>query len=100
MYRGGIVELGPTQAVLDDPKHPYTQLLVSSDMSMFHDASEDGFEKHDIDAENHPLASEEGCPFMHRCVKATDSCRVGEVSLHSLGERQVACRLLSDQRPT
>ncbi len=30
MQRGGVVETGLTDQVLDDPQHPYTQLLVSS----------------------------------------------------------------------
>ncbi|GAB0114395.1 phosphonate C-P lyase system protein PhnK [Acidisoma sp. C75] len=30
MHRGAIVETGLTDQVLDDPQHPYTQLLVSS----------------------------------------------------------------------
>jgi putative phosphonate transport system ATP-binding protein len=30
MQRGGVVESGLTDQVLDDPQHPYTQLLVSS----------------------------------------------------------------------
>ena len=30
MRRGRIVETGLTDQVLDDPQHPYTQLLVSS----------------------------------------------------------------------
>ena len=30
MQRGEIVETGLTDQVLDDPRHPYTQLLVSS----------------------------------------------------------------------
>jgi peptide/nickel transport system ATP-binding protein len=30
MYRGRIVEQGPTDVVLQDPRHPYTQLLLSA----------------------------------------------------------------------
>ena len=30
MRRGQVVEQGLTDRVLDDPQHPYTQLLVSS----------------------------------------------------------------------
>lgn len=30
MRRGAVVETGLTDQVLDDPQHPYTQLLVSS----------------------------------------------------------------------
>jgi peptide/nickel transport system ATP-binding protein len=30
MYRGRIVEQGPTDAVLQDPQHAYTRLLLSA----------------------------------------------------------------------
>ena len=30
MYAGYVVESGPAEAVLADPKHPYTQLLLSA----------------------------------------------------------------------
>jgi ABC-type glutathione transport system ATPase component len=30
LYRGEIVEIGPTAAIVNDPQHPYTKLLVGS----------------------------------------------------------------------
>ena len=30
MYMGKVVEVGPTKQILDNPKHPYTKLLLSS----------------------------------------------------------------------
>ncbi|MBL8838664.1 MAG: ABC transporter ATP-binding protein [Alphaproteobacteria bacterium] len=30
MWRGRIVELGPTEAIFEDPRHPYTKALLSS----------------------------------------------------------------------
>jgi oligopeptide/dipeptide ABC transporter ATP-binding protein len=34
MYRGQIIELGPAEPVLQQPKHPYTQALLSSSLSL------------------------------------------------------------------
>jgi peptide/nickel transport system ATP-binding protein len=30
MYQGRVVESGPTEKMVDDPDHPYTQALMSS----------------------------------------------------------------------
>jgi len=30
MFRGNIVEIGPVDQVLENPKHPYTKLLIES----------------------------------------------------------------------
>jgi peptide/nickel transport system ATP-binding protein len=30
MYAGKLVELGPTEAIFNDPRHPYTQLLIQA----------------------------------------------------------------------
>ena len=30
MYSGSIIELGPTDAIFNDPIHPYTKMLVDS----------------------------------------------------------------------
>jgi peptide/nickel transport system ATP-binding protein len=72
MYAGHIVEAGPTQAVLADPKHPYTQLLLS--------AVPDPREP--ISVSTSPAVGEppkvvnpaEGCRFRERCPLAIDIC--------------------------
>ncbi|WP_456118650.1 ABC transporter ATP-binding protein [Sutterella wadsworthensis] len=30
VYRGSIVEYGPAEAVMNSPKHPYTQQLIQA----------------------------------------------------------------------
>ena len=72
MYAGHIVESGPTEAVLADPRHPYTQLLLS--------AVPDPREPISVSAS--PAVGEppkvvnpgEGCRFRERCPLAIDVC--------------------------
>ncbi|WP_460773079.1 ABC transporter ATP-binding protein [Microbacterium sp. GXF7504] len=40
MYGGRVLEAGPTRAVLDDPRHPYTQALLRAVRSLTDDGTE------------------------------------------------------------
>ncbi len=72
MYAGHIVEAGPTEDVLADPKHPYTQLLLS--------AVPDPREPVSVStsaAVGEPpkvVNPAEGCRFRERCPLAIDIC--------------------------
>jgi len=72
MYAGHVVETGPTEAVLADPKHPYTQLLLS--------AVPYPRAPLDVDVEagkREPprvIDPAPGCRFRWRCPLAIDEC--------------------------
>jgi len=72
MYGGHVVESGPTENVLSDPKHPYTQLLLS--------AVPDPRAPLEITTEAakaEPPAvidPKPGCRFRARCPIAVDTC--------------------------
>ena len=71
MYAGRIVERGPVDAVLDDPRHPYTAGLIGSTPM----ANDRGQPLRQIPgAAPPPLARPEGCPFRPRCARATEAC--------------------------
>lgn len=96
IYRGGIVEQGPTRTVLEQPIHPYTQLLVSSEPKPDADF---------LSAMTAAVTSREapdgvGCSFSHRCPHVIDRCLREAVKLSDGGSRQVACCRLDDQSPT
>jgi oligopeptide/dipeptide ABC transporter ATP-binding protein len=95
MYRGVIVEQGPTQVVLGNPLHPYTQLLVNSDLSILGGQS-DGWQKAVTTLEEKHTDKETGCPFFDRCSLAVDRCAAEVVTLLPVGDQQVACCLLQD----
>ncbi|MEU6658497.1 oligopeptide/dipeptide ABC transporter ATP-binding protein [Streptomyces sp. NPDC046821] len=93
MYLGRIVEYGPTDAVYDDPKHPYTKALLSSAPVPDPDANARGSRivlQGDLPSPAHVPS---GCAFRTRCWKASEPCAsldpVLEVS--GSGERSVAC---------
>jgi peptide/nickel transport system ATP-binding protein len=78
MYAGEIVESGPTEQVLGDPQHPYTQALMGV-------ASIGDWSRRTLDTipGTPPAAGEElpGCRFAPRCRYAAAECVSGPVPL-------------------
>jgi peptide/nickel transport system ATP-binding protein len=94
MYAGHQVESGPTETVLSDPKHPYTQLLLS--------AVADPHEKgNDLSADTgeppRVVNPSEGCRFRARCPFAIEKCGQVTPSLEPIGDAQVACHVAAAQ---
>ena len=92
MYLGRIVEMGETEEVYCNPKHPYTQALLSAIPKM--DPLE---ETHRIRLEGDvpsPANPPKGCAFHDRCRQCMDICRtqVPETKEISPGHC-VACHL-------
>jgi peptide/nickel transport system ATP-binding protein len=75
MYLGRICELGGTEALFDEPVHPYTRLLVSSIPSMETVTGAD-IEKADRGRGEmpSPIHPPSGCRFRTRCPLATERC--------------------------
>lgn len=92
MYVGHLVEWGESDSVTQDPKHPYTQLLISAvPEAGVHKDRETMAKKADI-----PVRSPEsrGCPFAERCLKAMDHCKSEMPPATKLGEDHfVRCHL-------
>jgi oligopeptide/dipeptide ABC transporter ATP-binding protein len=106
MYLGRIVELGPAEAVINDPRHPYTRALVSVMPTPV--PPEPGQRARRVilagetpDAAHIPA----GCRFHPRCPLAEEAgiverCRVEEPSLVELGDgRAAACWLAESGQP-
>jgi oligopeptide/dipeptide ABC transporter ATP-binding protein len=92
MYGGHVVETGPTEAVLADPKHPYTQLLLSAvpdpraalDPAAIADRGEPA----------RVVDPVPGCRFRDRCPLRIDRCDHETPLLRDLGpSRQAACHV-------
>ncbi|GAB6899637.1 ABC transporter ATP-binding protein [Kineosporia succinea] len=72
MYLGRIVEQGPTEAVFERPRHPYTAALMSAAPKLHEsDRGERILLQGEIPS---PLNPPSGCRFRTRCWKATDIC--------------------------
>jgi len=74
MYLGDVVEEGPTADVFADPRHPYTQVLLSAaPIPVPHSQRPDRIRPEgEIPS---PLSRPTGCPFHPRCPIAQDICR-------------------------
>jgi peptide/nickel transport system ATP-binding protein len=92
LYRGTTAEAGETQPVIEQPLHPYTQLLVQS-IPIPDPAIRWG--KPPPSAYNAPESAPRGCPFAARCPHVMDRCRQSAPPLRSVGAtRAAACYLL------
>ncbi|MGW5735157.1 MULTISPECIES: ABC transporter ATP-binding protein [Streptomyces] len=99
MYLGQIVEQAPTVELFADPKHPYTQALLSA-APVPDPALQRTRERIVLSGElPSPLAPPPGCRFHTRCPLAVDRCRTEVPALRDLpgaGRRQVSCHLVAD----
>jgi oligopeptide/dipeptide ABC transporter ATP-binding protein len=93
MYLGEIVEIGPKQVVLDDPKHPYTRALVAAAPIPDPRAKRDTLVlEGDVPS---PLNPPPGCRFHTRCPFVMERCRQETPSLREVTPgRHAACHLL------
>lgn len=98
MYAGRIVETGDSESVTQDPKHPYTRLLVASAPDPEHLAGRERGGPQDTRGEPPSLVNPPpGCRFHPRCPFATDLCRTEVPPLLDVGTgpdgstRQAAC---------
>jgi peptide/nickel transport system ATP-binding protein len=96
MYAGQIVERGTAEEVTQEPKHPYTQLLISSvpDPDNLGSTLRKG-----ATARGKPVegAAATGCPFNLRCPLVDDRCRRENPALIQLSDtRWAACWRLEE----
>src|SRR5580658_5671818 len=91
MYAGQIAESGPIEEVLADPRHPYTQLLVSAVPDPRAALTVDA--ETDIGDPPKVIDPTPGCRFRFRCPIAIDKCGNVTPELTLTGAREVACHV-------
>jgi peptide/nickel transport system ATP-binding protein len=92
MYAGHLVEEGSTEDVLQHPKHPYTQLLVSAVPDPR--AELRLADSRDVGEPPKVVDPKPGCRFCPRCPVAIARCETETPQLRQLGDgRRVACHV-------
>ena len=93
MYLGRLVELAESDELFDNPKHPYTQALLSA-VPIPDPAVERTRRLEIIEGEiPSPVNPPSGCVFHPRCPLADDTCRIGVPDTIDLGAGHlVACK--------
>ncbi|NLD56824.1 MAG: ABC transporter ATP-binding protein [Methanomicrobiales archaeon] len=87
LYAGRVVESGPTAAVLNDPRHPYTRGLVHATPDIFLYKDLWGIPGDASLADDHA-----GCPFCRRCTQPVAECWESVPALLPAdGGRMIAC---------
>jgi len=102
LYRGRVMESGPSQRIYDAPLHPYTQALLMA--SPVPDPAEQR-RRREARSSTRPtgvgVLSPQGCPFAHRCPFTIAQCLEERPPLErSDDDRLVAChrwRALEDR---
>ncbi|GJL50166.1 MAG: ABC transporter ATP-binding protein [Nitrospirales bacterium] len=95
MYLGKLAEVAPTETLFRDPKHPYTQALLSA--NPIPDPSQRA-ERIVLEGDvPSPLNPPSGCRFHTRCPEVMDVCKTTEPPLIQIGPaeqgHQVWCHL-------
>lgn len=91
MYLGKIVEQGDRDQIFNQPKHPYTKLLLQSKPKIYQNSQNEDkteFIKGELPS---PLNPPSGCAFRTRCPYAQKICSEKDPELFSQDTRKVAC---------
>lgn len=93
MYKGQIVERGDAKTIIDNPKHPYTQLLVNVSPEKISRSSDvfNNMQNQTYSTKRILLPMKKGCKYRESCPLAMDMCGVEEPLLKNIGDREVAC---------
>jgi peptide/nickel transport system ATP-binding protein/oligopeptide transport system ATP-binding protein len=84
MYLGRIVETGTRDEIFDDPRHPYTQSLLSS-LPVVEPRERQGRERIVLQGDPpDPADPPSGCAFRSRCFRAQPSCAASVPELFTI----------------
>ena len=96
MYLGRLVEVAPTRRLFEQPRHPYTRMLIDAIPRM----RDHGRERTPVQGEvPNPLQPPTGCSFHPRCPLANARCRSERPELQTIDGQQVACHAVQEGRP-
>jgi oligopeptide/dipeptide ABC transporter ATP-binding protein len=97
MYLGKIMEIGPAESVIRNPRNPYTQALVSVSPSPDPPTAGERAQRTILKGETPDAVHiPTGCRFNPRCPKVFDRCLVEEPPLIDVGGGQAAACWLAE----
>jgi peptide/nickel transport system ATP-binding protein len=94
LYRGAVMEAGDVEAVIKNPQHPYTRLLIDS--IPWPNLDQRWGEREIVARETGETG--QGCPFYGRCTSATARCQ-SLPPLYQVDPYQTASCFLYENRP-
>ncbi len=95
LYAGKVVEIGAVEKVIQQPKHPYSQLLVNAVPQPNPDHKWQLVGEHT--AGGHVVTDRVGCPFAARCPQVMEHCTDKTPALlETDSDRSVACHLYDE----
>ena len=97
MYLGRVVEIGPTDEVLSNPEHPYTEFLIGAELSVNPDVTPAAsVVRGEVGAAERPG----GCVFTSRCPLVVDACHEEQPTLvDATAGHAAACVFVNRKRP-
>ena len=95
MYGGQVMETASTDELFVDPRHPYTQALISA-VPIPDPAAERARRLMTIRGEVGEGAAEQGCAFRTRCPIAQERCAAERPRLDPLDAHGVACHFAAE----
>jgi len=98
MYLGKIVEEADAERIFEDPRHPYTEMLLDAIPKVRITQQETMEKRHDRSVKIYSSTREmeetpTGCLFHPRCPKKKSLCSREEPELRDMAGRKIACHL-------
>jgi dipeptide transport system ATP-binding protein len=90
MYLGRVVEYGSRDEIFNNPKHPYTQMLLDSAPKILGGHKDENPEASPSEIPS-ALYLPKGCAFAPRCPMRTEHCNEAIPELEEKSNRMVAC---------
>lgn len=88
LYRGSLIEYGPSRDIMETPAHPYTELLMNS-VPRVGELWRQDIAMPDMEEKEYEINH---CKFAPRCQYASQACRQSRPPMLELGgERRVLC---------